>query len=673
MDDKSILDVEIKESPKTPSDSKKTQYGFEPSLKLDLTDDEIQEHSGFILKEIQTILDERKSKGYDSKIKSYRNQYRQILGQASLPWSGAFQLNVPITAQQVDTAIAETDDVFDEVDPKWTIQGPANKELQPLVEIQQDVLDAYEDVALQRSSAENKIRFDAILLGNGWEARTLIRELVDTQVTRTWDSLEEFEADFPDDWMDYPEIAKKLQEGIPVTKTIEFKQEMRRGPYPEHIEWEDAIVPLGTQGIEGMQTIYLSGRRVWMRWWQIDQLEKGSQDYRDGISEKLRYKLDSSGEMSGEVNPDYLQEKYETFEMVYWMKYSGKYIRTLWHIEASHKIVLRCIRYPFEHNRNFIIPHFIQETEHGILQPGLGEKLQPINVALMALLSHVLNAGVLATSVSLKVRKNSDVLTELYGHRWYPGSLMELMNMDDVQKLDFSIPNLQPMIELYSLLESSAEKVTGINSALAGQTDPEDQDAPGNKTAMLLRKSERKLRRYIKCLSKSVNEGGYQSLKLIAQFIPAQTIADYLGKTEHEIKTAMRANFPVVAHATVFDVDRMVQRSEDKEWAGILLKEPLIAQSHEKRFKLYKMLGETTSKWRARLDELAPTDEELQQMQQQSQPQNGNGKSAAVRQNIIQKAIASGADPQSAEQIADRTMQRMVQGAGQPQPQGVQQ
>lgn len=645
-------------------------------LKVELDEEQRKQLAKELLHQIDDMLEARAP--IEERIKLYRSQYSQLLEESGFPFPGAYHLNVPLTVNKLDTAMAESQEVFEQADPKWTVQGVPNEGLKELVTLQQDVLDAYEDL-VEGAFVSPRTFFDAWLLGNGWEARVFKRHVVRSLQQRTWRTLAEFVEEFPDQHQDYPEIEAKLKAGESVTRVLEIAQDMVNAPVSEHVEWEDAVVPLEAAGNPGLREAALLARRVWMWPNQIDELEREG-DYLEGTGEELRYRaqpLEKLGQVR-ELNPDYGKEPIETFECIYFMRVAvpgampgddGQYAkgdtmlaRCLINVARDHALVMRAIRYPYDHQRPYLITHCVQETQKGIYQPGLGEKLQQINLSANALLSHILNAGLIATSVSFKVRSATDAARAMHEKEWFPGCVTELSNLDDAQQWQFQLPNLDFMVKMLGMMLSMADDVTGVTANLGGDVDPSDPSAPGNKTAMLLRRASKKLRRYISTLRKSVDESGYQALRLIAQYVPAEKVAEIVGKPVDQVRAMLRARMPTVTHAAAFDTDRFEQQAADKVYAEIVFKDPLLAQDPRLRIRLYKMLAETdTHGWRERLETLFP-EEELEAFAPQEP--SGPGKAEAVHQSLMEKAVQAGKTPEEAQVIADRAVETMVAQAG---------
>ena len=398
-------------------------------LELNQTEEQLQEITDNILTKIDEIDNDRKP--YFEKVKEYRNQYKQIVQDTNLPFAGCFNLCVPLTPKNVDACVAQTEEAFEDVDPKWSIQTPPDKDLVEARDIQEKALDFYSDSEMEDVDAWEKVYHDAYLLGTGWLSMVFKREFIKVRDFVEYDSLDKFKKDYPDDWQKYPKYVEALDGGGTVKLVVEYKQEIIRSAKPEHTEWEDVYVPLKTNGLEGMLKARIIARYLPKRWEEIKTSEREG-DYRAGVADILKRKMGSEGAISEEIDPDYIKKVYDTFEVMYFVDIDNDDIeeRCLFNVEKSHRLCLRAIRYPYNHMRPYLIPYYIQRTNNTIYDVGMGEKLQPLNIALNAIINHVLNASVIANSLSLKVRSGTDAGRALFQHRWYPGSILELMKPD---------------------------------------------------------------------------------------------------------------------------------------------------------------------------------------------------------------------------------------------------
>lgn len=651
MDENVNLDVEIKE---VTAEQEKKDEGHPLSLgsylRLNLSDEKMESVVKNILDEISDILTNRKS--LEEKIGEYRNQYDQIVEETSMPFPGCFNLNVPITAKNVDACVAQAEEAFEDVDPKWMIQTPPNRELISARDIQEKILDYYEDTEMSESEAWTKVYNDAFLLGNGWLAMVFKRDFIRVRDYAEFSSLEQFVSEYPNDYVKYPKQIEKLARGETVKFTIDKNQEVCRSAKPEHVEWEDVIVPLMTNGLEGMLKTRLVARRVMMRWEEIYNLEVNG-DYIAGTSKKLKMKLDKDGNISDDdFDPDYLKKVFETFEVRYFVDIDGDELEEacLFNIAMEHKLCLRAIRYPYDHNRPYLTPFYIQCTRKGIYQPGLGEKLQPLNIALNAIINHVLNASIIANSLSLKVRSGSDAVKALYEHQWYPGAILELMNVDDVQQFTFNTPNLSGLINLFAIVEKFGQDVSGIVNYVLGQESGDDPQAPASKTIALMRKSELKLRQYIKNLKRSSNEVGYQALRLINQYIPKSRMAEILGVPEEQVTNVFQYPLKAITQSSGFAIEKMFEQRDDMNMFQRLSTEPLFMGDPKRRMIGWRVMAKDVgSNWDKKIELLLPTAEEIAKQEAQAQAQKDQKKSDAIKQ-VVNHVLENGGSPEEARQ-----------------------
>lgn len=618
-------------------------------LNLNLSEEKKIEIVDNILAEIDVIDADRKP--YLTKVKQYRNQYNQIVEETSTPFPGCFNLNVPITPKNVDTCLSQTEEAFEDVDPKWSIQTPPDKNLIPARDIQEKTLDYYSDSEMEDCEAWTMVYHDAFLLGTGFLAMVFKREFTKVRDYIEYSTLEQFQKDYPDTWYKYPNYITSLFKGETIRLVVEYNQEVIRSAKPEHLEWEDVYVPLNTDGLEGMLKARIVARYVPMRWEEIYIAEKRG-DYNRNVSEILKLKVDSSGQVTSDIDPDYMKKVFDTFEVQYFVDIDGDFIeeRCLFNIEKTHKVCLRDIRYPYNHNRPYVIPYYIQKTQKGIYQPGLGEKLQSLNIALNAILNHTLNSSIIANSLSLKVRSGSDAIRALYEHQWYPGSILELMNPNDVQQFQFNTPNLSSLINLFALVERFGEDVSGIVNYLVGKESGEDPQAPASKTIALMRKSEIKLRRYIKCLKRSNNEAGYQALRLIYQFVPKSRIAKILGISEQQVTNVFQYPLKAITQASGFAIEKMFEKRDNMEMAGMLMKDPIVFNDAKRRVTLYRIVAKDYgSNWDKKIETVLPTVQEIRIMEQQAK-EEADQKKAMVVKKAAQRVLEQGGSPDEARE-----------------------
>ncbi len=625
IDNKSAVDIKLTETTEEPK-----MLSFGSWMRLELSEEEQQQIADNVYKKILKIHQERKE--LEADIVSFRNQYYGKVQEKDTPYADCFNLNVPITPKIVDAAEAQCEEAFEEVDPKWQVGPSARKEMYQIRDQQEKVLDYYEDIEMHDSESWGKAYHDAFLLGNGWLGMPYKRDFEKVMEYREYNSIDLFMQDYPDDYQKYPKILDKLNAGQKVKIIAEFKQEICRSPVPEKYEWEDVYVPLNTKGIRGMHKAKIAARRIWKTWAEIYEQEerKGknglvSGDFISGTAEKIKYKLDEANKEV--IDPEYTSKEYETFEAIYFatLKDSPIPVRLLVNIilpqntlseeaEGGRVIPARIIRYPYFHNRSYIVPVVIKTDKPGIYQDGFGAMLQDIHIAANATLNHVLDASVIANSLSLKAREGSSGASRVDVHKWYPGSVLELSNMDDVQQFTFNTPNLSSLINLFVIIERFAGDATGVVNYLLGQESGEDPNAPAVKQRALTRKAELKLRKYIKNIRRSINEMGYQALRLIYQFTPSETLEQIIGDPVGETKEFMKPALKTVAQASAFDLDTMMMKGDSLQFLQMLTKmEPLFINNPVARMRAWRILARNWgSNWHMWVEQILPTADEIQ-------------------------------------------------------------
>lgn len=650
MDTKPRQDIKITTA--TDEDiSQDKPLSFGNYLSLPITEEQRDLYTGHILKRIDEIIETPERKDMMDLAESWRNQYYGKVAETSFPWSGAFNLDMRLTPKIQDAVVAQTEEAFDDVDPRWSVGPVTNRNMMTIRDKQERILDAFEDQEMNNIEDLEAIRHDAFLLGLGWEAMVFERKLQRVRDFKIYRRLDEFMRDFPDDYQKYPQYIRQLGQGQEVRIIIEYNQEIRRSPKRKHVKFEDAIVPVNAKGVEGVNNADVVARRIWLKWHEIKTLEEEG-DYISGVSERLRFKSDLTKDGRLQDDPDYLTKPYETFEVQYYiyLTLNGKKrrIKCLFNIEKEHKACLRGIRYPYDHNRCYLIPHCIKYTNEGLFQDGMGRMLQDIHIAGNATINHVLNASSLANSLSIKAREGSAAARRIMEHRWYPGSVIELQNMDDAQQFNFSTPNLASLISLFGIIEKFGQDVSGIINYQLGAESTEDPEAPASKTIALMRKAEIKLRRYIKNLKRSEDEAGYQALRLIYQFVPTERLSAILGEDVDETKGFLQPILRIITNSSGFAIERIFEERKDMLMGRMLLQDPLVAQDPERRVKVYYTIAKSVgSNWDKKIVGIIPTPEEIAQQKAQAQQQEQAKKLEAMRGATTQ-ALEGGATPEEA-------------------------
>ena len=658
LDNKDQSDVSIEVVDKEPD-----LLSFGDWMLIKLTDEEKQKIADNVYKEILEIYQDRKEN--EDSIKSYRNQYYGIVQEKDIPYADCFNLNVPITPKIVDAAEAQCEEAFEEIDPKWQVGPSARPELVQMRDKQEKVLDFYEDTEMHDSEAWGKAYHDAFLLGNGWIGMPYKREFERVKEYRSYTSIDAFMKDYPDDYQKYPKILEKLTAGQTVNMIIDKNQEICRSPVPEKYEWEDIFVPLNTKGLAGIHKAHIVARRVWKTWAEIyEQEEKTTKsglsgDFFPGVADDIKYKIE---EDIPKIDPEYTSKDYETFEAIYFASIGKDPIpvRLLVNIilpqnllsegePVARVVPARIIRYPYFHNRSYILPVVIKTDKPGIYQEGFGAMLQDIHIAANATLNHVLDASVIANSLSLKAREGSTGASRVYEHKWYPGSVLELANMDDVQQFTFNTPNLSSLINLFVIIERFAGDATGIVNYLLGQESGDDPNAPAVKQRALTRKAELKLRKYIKNIRRSINEAGYQALRLIYQFTPSQTLSEIIGEQVDDSKEFMKPALKTVAQAAAFDLDTLMMKNDSLSFLQLLAQsEPLFVNDPVARMRAWRILARNWgSNWQQWVEVLLPKPEVIQAQIDQAKAE-AQAKRAQVGVTAAQKVKQAGGSDEDA-------------------------
>ena len=608
-----------------------------------------------ICEEINRILEDEDRKIMIEKVNEWSNQYEGAVEETSFPFPGCYNLDTGMTAKIQDAVVAQTEEAFDDVPTRWEVGPITNPEMLYIRSKQTKVLDYYEDTEMSNNEDLEAIRHDAFLFGLGWEAVIFEKQFERVREERVYKTLEQFIRDFPKTYTQsqYAGYLKDLTQGKEIKLIIEENRWKRYSPVRRHIKFEDCICPSEAKGIEGVNNTHIRGRRIWMKWSDIKYLEDNA-DYIKGQSSLLKYKpaLDKDGNAIGDT--EYLKKPFETFEIIYDMFIGGRKVRSLWNIELEHKICLRVIRYPYYHNRSYLIPHCIKYNTSGLYQGGLGAMLHDLHIAGNATINHILNSSLVANSLSLKAR-GEDTARKLNQHRWFPGSVLALTNLNDAEQFQFSTPNLSALIRMFAIIERFGSDRSGIVNYQLGMESPEDPEAPASKTFALMRKAEIKLRRYIKNLKRSEDEAGFHALQLIYQFIDTDKLSRLLGEDVSDTKEFLKPPMQVIAQSSGFVLEKIFEKRDDMQMGQILANAGFLQDPISRSKYIYQVAKSFGSNWDKKIIGIVPSPETLEEQKRQAE-EKAQAKKMEGGKKAVMKAMDSGATAEEAREAGMSAM-----------------
>jgi hypothetical protein len=230
--------------------------------------------------------------------------------------------------------------------------------------------------------------------------------------------------------------------------------------------------------------------------------------------------------------------------------------------------------------------------------------------------------------------------------------------MDDVQQFMFNTPNLSSLIQLFTIIERFAGDSTGVINYILGQESGEDPGAPWRKQASLTRKAELKLRKYIKNIRRSINEAGYQALRLIYQFVPSETLTNIIGEDVSSSKDFLSTPMKTITQASAFDLDTAMMKQDSMDFLNLLTKlEPTFAGNPVSRMRAWRILARNWgSNWNKWIEQLLPTPEQLQAQMDEAQKQ-AQYKRANVGVMAAKKVKEAGGTDDEARESGSRAVE----------------
>lgn len=243
-------------------------------------------------------------------------------------------------------------------------------------------------------------------------------------------------------------------------------------------------------------------------------------------------------------------------------------------------------------------------------------------------------------------------------NKWKPGVVFWLKDPESFEQFRVQPVNYGESLNEESYLMNLASLIVGFNIyTFSGGAMPEDPNAPGNKTAMLIEQGNLRMQNVLEELRFGVDKVSEIVLSHLYQFggsqIQYKTIDDN-GRfvTKEFPKKVLRSGVILRMRAA-----NVVTNADDelKRWIftrQLMLSEPAIANDTKKRVSLLRKTASRANLYG--LDKIIPTDQEIQMFELQQamamraqqppgKPQQG-GENTALNQAVERAKAASAAD-----------------------------
>lgn len=503
-----------------------------------------------------------------------RNQFDGKMPGADHPYPGAFRVNYPVTRRKTREISNRLKQAYLDSDPIWAIDSDPDRP--DLLELAQDTERGMDNVVDHELEAEDDLAqavFEAALHGTGllepgWEY--LEDERRDVEFYRGFDGLTpeslsdllRFEQTYPN-WREDKEalaLHTKLAKGRDVHVEVTYTTQTRNQPRLRFIPSMTARVYPSVEGHAGLRTTSVYGYvKKYTKAELQDFLADGTID-QDGYDRVIQQVGEQGNTAAAEM------DEYEVFHATIRYRLPGKERVSRYKVwqERKSKAILRLRGFPWWYNQPDLLALYIRQEEPGFFKPGLADDLKDDHVVLNAILNLFLNGADMVHAMRFKAKQGSVGEQHLLRGLWSPRLPMPYKDdPSEVDPMPMSTASLDPLVTSFELMRRQSDESTGTTSLQSGRESPTDPNAPGNKTALLLREAEPNLKEYIRSMQPGFREAGRWILWLYYQGVSLGWITEFPG-----LPDIPREMLPELANhlnprALLFESDRAGQQQRD--------------------------------------------------------------------------------------------------------------
>lgn len=593
-----------------------------------------------IREEMEAIKEERDGEQLDAKFDALDDQHNGKLPEDT---RRQFNLTLRITMQHEDRIVNNIMEAFLDMDPRFSISPRPGFEAAGGTEIcekQSDFLDDRLDYLPYRPEAEKVVR-SSVRKGVGFmkifhyihcEKRRREEEYIGKVEVIGMDpktqmpilenkGLKEFLANWPEAEKDYPGLVKQLNEEKPINIIAEYKETVYNDAKFRHIDNKNFYCRIATEGYEGLKTTRLTGERISMTWWELQQAE-----YEKKFTNIDELTYDKKDKDKKTREKGYENKSYDIMEYVYYFKMKegdDDPVKIVCWISEEKEIVLGGILYPFYAIDCYYVPHHIKHTKSGMYQTGLAEDMSDDEYAAAIFLNSALEGAYISNLITPITQEDSDVDKQFNEKRFVHGLPINAKpgEVDFLQKY-MKPTNVGDMFAILQYLKQGVSDKTGISSgSISGRADPLDPNAPARKTAMLLQESNKNMRAYVFAIGPAFNTTGEILLQMYYQISKeGRKFKQRRSEQANQMPFAEISRAELGAHSIIevrayqFDFDKQNEKQIDLAFYQIVRQEPLVAGEPESVHLLLKNLMKSWSpKWKHLVNQMLPPIEQVKQ------------------------------------------------------------
>jgi len=327
------------------------------------------------------------------------------------------------------------------------------------------------------------------------------------------EDMKKFSEMFPQAGSENPEIVNLLKKGAKIRFSVEDKKETYRGPKPKYVPARDVRQPKGYNDPHKMPFQFRMFKASWA------ELEKGVEDekYEQEALDRIRTEWAKKQEkMETQDVEGYIEKEYEVYEGWWMYNTVGKvHERCIFTIVPEFLAYLRGMKYPFTHNRSYLIDFRVMEKPNSFYGYSIGSRARKIQYLMNMIINTAIDSD--AANWPMYVHKTSSKGQNLDRQGYRPFKIWEVAQGDDLSPLA-SGSRTTNSLELYSVLQRIADDATRVSEAWTGAESKNDPNAPAAKTRMLLQVSQQGMIELLQTFLKGMTELTFQICELYSQY-----------------------------------------------------------------------------------------------------------------------------------------------------------
>ena len=436
-------------------------------------------------------------------------------------------------------------------------------------------------------------------------------EVQDVVVVR---NMEDFHQEFPPgdsglkpkEWAILAQLVEeKATEDTPLEIPITYERVNYSGPKAYVVERVNFVTfPANARSLE-REYCRGHGDRFYLRREEVRQKMEANLWYKDACKEFLKKTLNATGseptsyranqESIIGINNGEKSDAHEFFETIYWMRLESKGVekKYVFVYTKEHNILMFAKVYWYRCPTYYALFR-IDARANQIDGKAVTGQLEFINEEMDLLHNMNVQGWQISNIPSFKMEKSQakDLDMDADENLWHPGVIFMLPQgtFKAFEQFDVRPTDNGGIMQGEAKLLQYAALLMGIDAFLAsGRPTPEDPEAPGNKTALLVSQGNIRMEDPISELRYGVEEAGQICLSHLYQFGPAQI--QYKAKdgkrsvTKYLSKRILRTGLKMRMHGVSVVMNSESEFRKGIERWGIALKEPIVAQKAKYRLE----------------------------------------------------------------------------------------